>query len=59
MRIDVKNYFDTESKDYDDVDQLDYHDEHAAADALGYNPVEDDLYNFAAEMDMVSVVGIL
>ena len=59
MRIDVKNYFDTESKDYDDVDQLDCHDEHGAADALGYNPVEDDLNNFAAEMDMVSVVGIL
>ena len=61
MRCDVKNYFGTENKDCDgDVEQLGYHDENADDAALDYVPVEDDLYSFAVETEMVSVaVGIL
>ena len=57
MRLDMKNCFDTENKNCDDVDQFGYH--AAAADASGYDPVEDDLYNFAVDIDMVSVAGVL
>ena len=59
MRFDVKSYLGTENNDCDgDDDQFGYHDENAAA-ALDYVPVEDDLYSFAVETDMVSVDGIL